>query len=100
MAPPRLKSMLMKLSSYDYEIKYKPGPELVLPDTMSRLSNTDQEEIPGLTVNIHNLVSVSEERLKILKEETAQDTTLQKVIHNVQQGWQDSVKKVDKDIRE
>ena len=100
MAPPRLKSMLMKLSGYDYEIKYRPGNEMVLPDTMSRLSSTDKHEIPGLSVNIHSLVSVSDERLTSLKEETGKDPTITKVMKNVREGWPASVKKVDREIRE
>ena len=68
MAPPRLKSMLMKLSSYDYDIQYKPGKEMVMPHTMSRLSGTDTEEIPGLKVNVHNLVSISDERVTCIRQ--------------------------------
>ena len=62
--------MLMKLSGYDYEIQYKPGSQMVLADTMSRLSSSESGEIPGLTVNIHSLVSVSDQRLLSLQEET------------------------------
>jgi hypothetical protein len=40
-SPIRLQRMLLNLQSYDVEIKYKPGKELYLADTLSRahLSN-------------------------------------------------------------
>ena len=76
MAPPRLKSML--LSGFDYEIRYRPGKEMVLPDTMSRLSSSEKEEISGLTVNIHSLVRVSDKRLSELLDETQDDEVLRR----------------------
>ena len=100
MAPPRLKSMLLKLSGYDYEIRYRPGREMVLPDTMSRLSCTDKDEISGLTVNIHSLVRVSDKRLTELQDETRDDEVLKKLIEYVQHGWPSSVKKLSADLRE
>ena len=94
MAPPRLKSMLMKLSGYDYEIGYKPGSQMVLADTMSRLSGSDHAEVPGLTVNIHSLVSVSDQRLLSLQEDTKNDRALQSLMELVQNDWPASFKKV------
>ena len=71
LAPPRLRAMLMKLSPYDFEIEWKPGEEMVLPDTFSRLSAADHGEIPGLKVRVHSLVDISCSRLEILKTETS-----------------------------
>ena len=100
MAPPRLKSMLMKLSGYDYEIQYKPGSQMVLADTMSRLSSSESGEIPGLTVNIHSLVSVSDQRLLSLQQETKKDSILQSLMEHVQNGWPESIEKVKPEIRD
>ena len=97
MAPPRLKSMLMKLSGYDYEIEYKPGSQMVLADTMSRLSGSDHAEVPGLIIiimNIHSLVSVSDQRLLSLQEDTKNDRALQSLMELVQNDWPASFKKV------
>ena len=67
--------------------------------TLSRISSADKEEILGLRVSIHNLVSITDQRLTSLQEETANDLNLQKVIVHVQSGWPKSVKSVDADIR-
>ena len=35
-APQRLQRMLLRLQPYDFELRYKPGKEMALADTMSR----------------------------------------------------------------
>ena len=42
-APPRLQRMLLKLQGYDFTIVYRPGSEMVLADTLSRLPNTKKD---------------------------------------------------------
>ena len=37
-APPRLQRMLLRIQRYDLTIKYKPGTEMLLADSMSRLN--------------------------------------------------------------
>ena len=90
----------MKLSGYDYNIQYKCGKSLVLADTMSRLSSSENHEITGLTANIHSLVSISDPRLLELQSETKNDPVLQKLVLCVQNGWPSTVKQIDSDIRE
>ena len=98
-APPRLRSMLMKLSPYDFSIHYKPGEEMVMPDTFSRLSQVDQDEIPGLKVHVHSIVDISCLRLAKLKRETERDCVLQKLKKVFEEGWPSSIKGLDKDLR-
>ena len=38
-APPALQRMLLKIPGYDFNLVYRPGPEMVLSDTLSRLPN-------------------------------------------------------------
>ena len=99
LAPPRLRGMLMSIIQYDYQIVHVPGKYLVMPDAMSRLSQADFDEMPGLRVQIHSLVDVTETRLDQLKRATTSDTTLQKLMVIVREGWPSSIKKVDHDIR-
>ena len=40
----------MKLQPYDFNIVYKPGKQVVLADTLSRLNPEDEEEIPELNI--------------------------------------------------
>ena len=44
-APVRLQTMLLRLQDYDFTIKYRPGEEMVIADTLSRYSPEDTPEI-------------------------------------------------------
>ena len=99
MAPPRLKGMLMDVSAYDFELKHRPGREMVLPDALSRLSQAEKRKILDREVNIHQLVDISVPRLEQLKQETTDDITLQKIRGVVREGWPSSIKGVDEDVR-
>ena len=99
LAPPRLRGMLMSIWQYDYQIEHVPGKELVMPDTLSRLSQADANEIPGLKVQINSLVEISNSRLEQLKQKTESDSTLKKLKTMVEIGWPSSIKKVDPEIR-
>ena len=99
LAPPRLRRMLMQLSEYNFDIKYRPGKEMVLPDTLSRLSADDNYEMPGMNVRIHSTVNITDKRHVELKEETCKDETLQKLTQLVERGWPQSIKKLGKDLK-
>ena len=99
MAPPRLQRMLLRLQVYDCSIVYKPSKEMVIADTLSRLSSQDKEEIPGMKINSHHLVEITPIKLNEVKEETAKDETLQVLLQQVIQGWPDTIKKVQPAIK-
>ena len=44
-APVCLQRMLLRLQDYDFTIKYRPGEEMVIADTLSRYSPEDTPEI-------------------------------------------------------
>ena len=44
-APVRLQRMLLQLQDYDFTIKYHPGEEIVIAETLSRYSPEDTPEI-------------------------------------------------------
>ncbi|CAB4017439.1 transposon Tf2-1 poly [Paramuricea clavata] len=99
MAPPRLQRMLLRLQPYDCIIKYKPGKEMGIADTLSRLSPREGDEIPGMQVKIHHLVEFLPVELQQIKDETAKDGTLQILTEQVMQGWPDSIKKTQQAIK-
>jgi hypothetical protein len=76
----------LRLQLYDCTIKSKPGKEMVIADTLSRLSPREGDEIPGMQVKIHHLVEFSPVELQQIKEETAKDGTLQILSEQVMQG--------------
>ena len=99
LAPPRLRGMLRAVADYDYTIIHRPGREMVLPDALSRLSQSDKEEVLGTNVRIHELVDVSLSRLGRLQRETESDEVLQKIKTYVWSGWPASIKSLEPEIR-
>ena len=94
-APPRLQRLMLRLQRYDFVMKYVPGKELKVADTLSRASLHDKESIlhddhveiiHEINVIIDNL-PISSERLKDLIECTKNDQQLQAVMSYVHNGW-------------
>ena len=44
-APQRLQRMLLRVQQYDFKLRYKPGKDMALADTMSRQPCTDDDQI-------------------------------------------------------
>ena len=92
-APKRLQRLLIRLNQYNVEIRYKPGPELYLADTLSRayIQGNSVVEQESETVHLAEL-AVSEKQLTDLQTATACDPTLQKVKEYIVSGWPDRSK--------
>ncbi|KAI8484940.1 hypothetical protein Bbelb_373470 [Branchiostoma belcheri] len=86
-APARLQRLLLRLQSYDHNIRYKPGKDMLLADALSRLSQQDKEEMEGLKVQIHHLVNVTSIKLEQIQEMTSREEELQLLTQMVTQGW-------------
>ena len=74
-APSRLQRMLLQLQGYDLTIRYRPGKEMILPDGLSRLSNTENNKPIQLDIKVH-FVQFSSEKIPKLKKETGRDPQL------------------------
>ena len=105
-APKRLQKLLLRLHQYDVEIRYRPGREMYLADTLSRAYQSPNEEEPersetGKEVeSIHAVeyLAISEVQLNEIKQETARDSTLQTLKHMILKGWPDSKASVPVEI--
>ena len=76
LAPARLQRMLLRLSKYDIQVKYIGSKSVLLADTLSRLIEPGSaREIPGLDINIAQVLKVEPTRLESLQEETKADST-------------------------
>lgn len=102
-APKRLQRMLMRLQKYDYIINYVPGKDMLLADALSRayLEDTTQEgsvEKEIESVNMIQYLPISEERLKVIRGETAKDVTLQTLIKTIKEGWPTNKRNIPSEI--
>ena len=92
-APKCLQRLLLRLQQYDVEIRYKPGPEMYLADTLSRayLPTTARSTAEDETERIHavDFLPISEPQLAVIQRETAADPVLQSLIQVILQGWPD-----------
>ena len=94
--PPRLQRMLLQLQRYSLRVTYTPGRLMFLADTLSRAYLENQDTAEGseleeeMEIMVHELVAdkpVSDQKLIELKAATAQDNTLQTLLHVVCEGW-------------
>ena len=59
-APPMLQRLLLKIQSYDFEIKYIPDKEATLADTINKADPHEKMEMKGLDFTIHELEPMHE----------------------------------------
>lgn len=77
-APKRLQSMMLRMQPYDVSLQYRPGPELVIADCLSRAPL--QESTCTESVQVNNLMwcPVSKECLDVIRNATSRDEGLKK----------------------
>ena len=80
-APKRIQGMLLKTQKYDINIIYKPGPQMHLADTLSRVFLASSENTQGEFErgNALKLLPMSEERQELIKKRTEADEVLQQL---------------------
>ena len=86
--------MLMRLMRYNLEVKYTPGSKMYIADTLSRAcdpSASDKSLIDEDNIfRVHSVTvdfPASPKRLQKLREATALDSKLQKLIQYTKFGW-------------
>ena len=84
-APQRLQRMLLRIQPYDIVIRYKPGKEMTLADSMSRqpCSNTETLEFDAQISH----VQFSTQKLDKLRRETRNDNELLSLLKVIADGW-------------
>ena len=101
-APQRLQRILLSLQRYDLKVTYKPGKEMFISDCLSRayLDETIEDlNSKELTVNLLTYLAVSEEKRKVIQEETEQDSEMNQLRKVVEQGWPEKQEKIPKEIK-
>ena len=84
-APPRLQRMLLELQKYDVTIKYRPGKEIQLADTLSHCPARTSQEIK-LDMRV-DYIAFTKPWIEKLKDSTQRDPILATVYQLTQQGW-------------
>ena len=85
--------MIMRVQKYPLAVKYCPGKELFIADTLSRayLPEEANDVCPEeFEVNVIYTLPISEPKLETFKEETAKDPSLQELKCTVENGWPES----------
>lgn len=91
--PARLQRMMLKLQGYNLLITYKPGKLMYIPDTLSRAPLPDlyDDKISKAILNqlkmIISNVPMSQNKLSLVKRETAKDQMLTQLLVFINQGW-------------
>ena len=96
-APQRLQRMLLRIQPYDIVIKYKPGKEVTLADSMSRQPCSNSESLE-FDVQISH-VQFSTRKLDELRRETRNDDKLQSLLKVIADGWPDRQRDVHPQLR-
>ena len=99
-APARLQRMLLRLQRYDYSINYRPGKEMVLADSLSRLPtcrNGKSEEI-DLSHKVC-YIQFSTSRLQELRDASKQDEELCLLARYITRGFPEKYKDIHQHVR-
>ena len=91
LAPPRLQRMLLRLSKYDTQVNYVGSKSVLLADLSWLVQLGTAKEIPGLDINIAQVLKVEPTRLESLQEGTKADSTLASLTELIITGWPDSM---------
>ncbi|KAL5509950.1 hypothetical protein EMCRGX_G005401 [Ephydatia muelleri] len=84
-APPRLQRLLLRLQRYNFTLKYRPGKDMVIADTLSRayISDTSTDRMDNELMSAVHMVlenaPATDKRIQEIKELTQSDTTLQRL---------------------
>jgi hypothetical protein len=97
-APARLQRMLLRLQSYDYSIRYRPGQEMTLADSLSRIPSYASNKEIDLDLKVC-FVQFSNARLHEIREQTKNDPILHRLKQYILNGFPVSIQDVHQEVR-
>lgn len=98
MLSPRLTRIAIALTSHNYEITYKPGPQIGCADSLSRWPQPVPEQPEQPLCDILLMAETPEDfpyDAEHIASATKQDRTLCQVVHYIQRGWPAKVNDVN-----
>ena len=84
-APKRIQSMLLKIQDYNFNLIYKTGNSIPVPDALSRAPVEECQEV-NLVRNDANL-PLKAERFEEIKRETLKDNVMLELKNVIANGW-------------
>ena len=111
-APPRIQRMMTKIQGYNYTIKYLPGPQLVISDTLSRLPNPHtrvnvsiDDHVDEITINectdiSIDLLNFSPAKQSELRHSTSAEPVMRTLSDLIHTGWPEKISDIPKEVRE
>jgi transposase InsO family protein len=97
-APARLQRMLLRLQRYSYTIQYRPGREMTLADSLSRIPTTRPAQEIKLDLHV-SFILFSDDKLQQLREETKKDIILNELSKHIMQGFPKTIRDLHPSIR-
>ena len=97
-APKRLQSMLLKIQEYNFEVRYKPGKEIPVADTLSRAPTGKPTATEVVSINNIHLTSIKEDKLDEIRGATLNDATLKLLGEVILRGWPNDKQHVSETI--
>lgn len=107
-APPRLQKLQLRLSKYHPKVKWVPGRQMFVTDTLSRAPLETINEDPEITddddvdIMVHTILDnlpISKPKLDELKEINESDPVLKRISSFVKSGWPSKQSKLPINLR-
>lgn len=101
--PARLQRMLLKLQKYDFELKFKPGKELIIADTLSRayikeFDKSFEMDLKAQVCLVSSNLNITKEKLKLLQKYTSEDEELSQ-LKTLCTNWPSNIKLIPLNLR-
>ena len=99
-APKRPQAPILQLDRYDVDFHYVEGSKLFIADTLSRAYlDVPDTHVRVMKGNALKGESVSDERINEVREATADDESMQKLLSIIRHGWRDNKNEVTSEVK-
>lgn len=93
--PIRVQRLLLRVQKYDLDVSYTPGKYLLVADALSRAhesnnvysDNTTEDVVEAYIHMIMNTMPVSDAKMREIRQQTADDATMQALQDIILKGW-------------
>ena len=97
-APKRLQALILRLHRYDVDFHYMEGSMHFIADTLSR-AYLDVPDTHVRVMKINALKGESDETINEVREATAEDEGMQKLLSIIRDGWPDNKNEAPSELK-